>query len=291
MSEDINNTGNSQPEAVAPVAPQESVSFINTLSDELKGESSLQDFKDVNGLAKSYVNAQKMVGSSIRIPTPDASQEVIDSFYDKVTAVDGVIRVNKDDLSSVYNQLGRPENVDGYKVDVEGELNAEAVTGFKNIAHDIGLNNDQLNKIVEFDQARSEAMLNQSNTHKESNQALLKDAWGNDYDNRLQGAKATLETFAEKYPDAVKEIATTSIGSNPVVAMLLSELHGSYSEKGIIPKQNSISYGTSRDDALATIQDITTNLQHAAHNAAAPGHREAAAKLSKAYQIAYPEDQ
>ena len=35
--------------------------FLNSINEDLRNEPSLKDFKDVNGLAKSYINISKMI--------------------------------------------------------------------------------------------------------------------------------------------------------------------------------------------------------------------------------------
>ena len=92
---------------------------------------SVKDFKDINGLVKSYQSAQSMLGSSIRIPTDDASKEAKDEFYSRLSQVPGLTRLpNKDDpeaMNQFYNSLGRPESKDGYKIAIENlEVDVEA---------------------------------------------------------------------------------------------------------------------------------------------------------------------
>ena len=68
--EDLNNAQTSE-----PVSTPEPVDFRSSLPEDLREEASLADIKDVGSLAKSYVNAQRMLGSSIRIPGQDAGEE------------------------------------------------------------------------------------------------------------------------------------------------------------------------------------------------------------------------
>jgi len=65
--------------------------WIASLPTELQSEKSLQSFKDLPALAKSYVEAQKMIGGSIRLPKPDAPPEE----REKV-------------IGDIYTKLGRP---------------------------------------------------------------------------------------------------------------------------------------------------------------------------------------
>jgi hypothetical protein len=66
-----------------------------SLPEDLRKEKSLEAIQDVSSLAKSYVDAEKIVGGSIRIPKEGADQKEWDAFYSK---------------------LGRPESPEKYEV-------------------------------------------------------------------------------------------------------------------------------------------------------------------------------
>src|SRR3990170_781823 len=63
------------------------------LPDDLRSHTALADIKDVGGLAKSFVNAQSLIGRSVRIPGEDASAEDREAFYQSLTKVPGVARL------------------------------------------------------------------------------------------------------------------------------------------------------------------------------------------------------
>ena len=66
----------------------------STLSDDLKNDPTLSNFKDVESLAKTVVHQQKVLGSGIPIPKTD------------------------EEKMEVYNKLGRPETADKYEVSI-----------------------------------------------------------------------------------------------------------------------------------------------------------------------------
>jgi hypothetical protein len=92
MSEEaIQDTG-SQEAVVAEAAP---VSFLESLPEELRNEPSLRTFTDPGSLAKSYVNAQRMIGADkVAIPSKSATS---------------------DEWREVYTRLGAPTDVGGYQ--------------------------------------------------------------------------------------------------------------------------------------------------------------------------------
>ena len=62
-------------EAVAAEAAP--VSFHETLEEGLRNEPSLRAIKDVNGLAKGYVNAQRMIGADKTVIPASLRQQMI----------------------------------------------------------------------------------------------------------------------------------------------------------------------------------------------------------------------
>jgi len=100
------------------------VDWKESLPEDLKNDPSLLTVKDVPGLAKSYIHAQKMIGADkIALPGKNASEEEWDA---------------------VYNRLGKPEEAKAYEEDF-GDLPIpeENVKNFKDAAHKLGLNQTQ----------------------------------------------------------------------------------------------------------------------------------------------------
>lgn len=83
-----------------------------------------RQFKDVAAIAKTAYEQEKMLGNAIRVPGKDAKPE---------------------DVEAYLNKLGRPEKPDGYDFTVPKDLpetlpyDAERATGFKALAHGLGL--------------------------------------------------------------------------------------------------------------------------------------------------------
>lgn len=268
----------------------DSVSFIDSLPEDLRSEPSLADFKDLSGLAKSYVSSQRMLGNSVRIPTEDASPEAKAEFYAKLDKIPGVLRMPEDgNLDGLYAKLGRPEDPSGYKLNVEGDMDAQSIEAFKGIAHQLGLNNEQLNKIVEFDKLRADSYMEGMNNYKEEAVNTLRKDWGPDFDSRMNGAKEVLKSYAEKYPEYVNELmdGRNPFGNNPVIIKALSELHSVMQEKGAVSGTSGVKYGLSAEDAQNQLDDIRSNPHHAYYNVSDPSHEAAVAKVNKLYSTIY----
>lgn len=294
MSDEMNQ----QPvEPVAQPEVQSPPSLLDMIQDDsLKQEQSLASFKDVTNLAKSYVNLSKMMGNSLRVPGPDASEEARNEFYKKVTSsVNDLIRLpdkgDKEAMANLYSRLGRPESPDNYDIrlpeDVPQELvNQDMLKGFKNYAYELGLNSDQVQKLIEFDTQRQMQMYDHLAVEKEQGAAILKKMWGNDFDNRSQAAQKMIELYGQKYPEAAKQLLNKHV-TDPLVYQMLAELGQMYQERGHI-QSKSMQFGLTPDEARARIQEIRSNGRHALHNPSDPNHEAAMEQMSKLYAAAYP---
>ena len=290
MSEPVEE---STPEVTSEPAPVQD--FHSVLPEDLRGEPSLQDFKDVSSLAKSYVSAQRMLGNSVRIPSEDASAEDHTKFYEKLQSVPGVVKLPEDSDSEawgqVYNRLGRPENPDGYKIEPpEGvPVDHTFVDNFKKTAHEIGLTNKQVQALTQWETERTTQYYEALQQQKEYGEAQLREKWGDDYSNRIKGAKAAAKLLGEKYPEAVAELVNGPSGNNPALLEILSNHYQNLQEEGHVGDVSSIQYGTSSEEAKMQIEEITSNQQHPYFNASDPEHDAAVQKVQRLYRIAYPD--
>ena len=102
------------------------------IPEEIRGHKSLEHIQDVGALAKSYVNAQSMIGADkVAIPGKHATDE---------------------DWGEVYRRLGRPDSPEGYELTNEMPEGAvvvdEMLDGFRGAAHDAGLSPQQAQKLL-----------------------------------------------------------------------------------------------------------------------------------------------
>ena len=102
-------------EAAAPA-----VNFIDTLPEDIRAEPSLKNFSDIGGLAKSYVHAQRLIGSD-KVPIPGKS-------------------ATEEDWDMVYSRLGRPTDVNGYEIEMPKAFEEKDSQRFREAAFKAGLN-------------------------------------------------------------------------------------------------------------------------------------------------------
>lgn len=268
-------------------------SWIDQISEDYR--DSFKDYKSLDDVAKSYKSLEAMVGNSVRIPTEGASKEQMDEFYSKLTTIPGVTRLpNPEDPESMnqfYQSLGRPETSEGYKLELgEGvEIDESAMKNFKDLAHSIGLTNEQANKLAEFESARYKAYEENLTESRIEAEKILKEEWGNDYNARLTGAKEVINLYKDRYPEAIQDLIEGPAGNNPAFLSMLSELYGSLKETGTIDANTQASYGKTPEQAKLEIEDIMNNSAHPYNDENHVGHAEAVAAMQKLFQSAYPE--
>ena len=154
--------------------------FLSMIPEELREDPSLTSIKDVSNLARSYVNAQKLIGAD-KIPMP--------------------VNPTDEDLDRIYGRLGRPEDSAGYGIEVDGNIVTEDVaTQFGDIAHSLRLNPDQAKGILEYYkssiQQSAEASEGVVAERKEEAEASLRQEWGRAFDQKVEQAAKAAQEFA-----------------------------------------------------------------------------------------------
>lgn len=152
----------------------------STIPEEIRGHKSLEHIQDVGALAKSYVNAQSMIGADkLAIPGKHATD---------------------DDWSDVYAKLGRPDSPDAYELNnqvPEGvELSDEMFNWFKGAAHEIGLSGRQAQMLLDKYNAQLGAMTQidegQYEQVQQQVQNELRQEYGAAFDDRMAVANAVV---------------------------------------------------------------------------------------------------
>ncbi len=200
---------------------------------------------------------------------------------------------NNESMEKIYGALGRPEKLDDYKLDIDESINEyldnDIMDSFKETAHKIGLNNNQLSAIFEIEKNRIKMYEEQQIRNQEESHKILKEQWGPDYDNRIAGAKAAVAAYSQKYPSAVEELVNSPVGNNPALIAMLSELGKAVKESPHAFNSSAPQYGMSSEDARDKINEIMQNKSHAYFNDSDPSHGDAVNKVQRLYKVAYPD--
>jgi hypothetical protein len=271
---DPNNPGNPQDNPANPPNPEGSV-WRESLPAELKVEKSLDVFKgkDWNEvgplMAKSYVEGQKMIGGSIRVPKEDAKPE---------------------DWDPIYNKLGRPETPDKYVVKLPNEefiqYNGDGIARVRARAHKDGLSNKQLQGILDVYGELATEEIQARKKSFDDGQAALRAEWPNPvvFDRNIALAKRVRDQFGgEDLKDFFKDDPS---GNDPRVIRFMAKL-GELLEEGDYFGGAGETGGLTPAEAQAKIAEIKADKKDAYWLTDDPRHNERVKEVEALYVIAY----
>jgi hypothetical protein len=155
--------------------------FLNMIPEELREHPSISPIKDVENLARSYVNAQRLIGAD-KIAVP--------------------VNPTDEDLDRIYDRLGRPEDPKGYGIEVDGNvITEELATDYADIAHKLRLSPDQAKGILDYYKSSIEQSGAQSlelaEAAKEQTVESLRGEWGRAFDQKVEAAAKVAQEFAD----------------------------------------------------------------------------------------------
>ena len=253
----------------------------DTLPEDIRDDPSLEPIKDIPNLAKSYINAQRMVGADkVVIPGDDATDEERAQFFQK---------------------LGRPENPDGYGITKPSDLpegmpyDEEYVKEFVAQAHTLGLTTNQAMGLwkwgMERDVNRFQTTVQEMEQARQEAETALRKEWGKAYDERMAGIKFLVDKFGG---DEVRKVFdSTGIGNNPALAKFLADIANEFSED-TLRGMGEPRFGTkSPAEAKKEIQELWADKKFldAYWNPKHPGNKAAKERMQGLYALAYPEEE
>ena len=155
--------------------PTVAKSWKEAISEEFREDPNIAKFTEIDALAKSYINATRMIGQDkVAVPNNNSTD---------------------DQWNEVYDKLGRPESPEKYKLEANSDvvpLDEGAIKSFAENAHQLGLNNKQAQGILEFYKNSMESSAQQTKIDTETSQAQaeqeLRKEWGRSYDDNIKRA-------------------------------------------------------------------------------------------------------
>ncbi len=259
----------------SPATPASSTPSFQLPPEVLKTYPGLTKFKDPVSLAKSYGEMEKHLGTSLRMPAADASQEERDAFYTK---------------------LGRPESADKYDIKfAEGTAVDDNLLGaFRGVAHKLGLTQTQAQALGEWwagqAQGMGEAQGGQIKADLETWDKDLSNTWGWQKDHNMVLASRALRTVigddAELGAKVTELLDSTGLGNHPEMVKLFHKIALRIGEDKFITEPT----GPSSDDrvtAKSQINEIRGDKEHPYNNPKHPSHKEAVARMKQLYEIMY----
>jgi hypothetical protein len=239
-------------------AAQPTSSWKDSISEEYRADPSIEKFTEIDALAKSYINATKMIGQDkIVIPTKNSSQEAWDEAYAK---------------------LGRPESAEKYALDVKSDVvpfDDTAIKSFAEQSHKLGLNNKQAQGILEFYKNNMEGSAQQAKIDTETAQSQseqeLRQEWGRDFEGKVKQAGALAK--ANINPEVLDMTLSNGIrlGDHPEIIKGFAKIAGMMSEDEIVSTEsenvNSVADIESEISAITNDTDGPYwNKQHPDHD-------------------------
>jgi hypothetical protein len=237
--------------------PTVAKSWKEAIPEELRNDPNISKFTELEALAKSYVNATRMIGQDkVAVPNNNSTE---------------------DQWNEVYDKLGRPESADKYQLDVKSDivpLDDGAIKQFAENAHQLGLNNKQAQGILEFYKNSMESSAQQSKIDNETAQANaeqeLRKEWGSNYENNIKkaGSIAKANMNPEVLDMELKD--GTRLGDHPAIIKGFANIANLMSEDKLVSTESeNVSQGT---DYEAEISKIVNDRDGPYWNKSHPDH-------------------
>ena len=231
-------------ETVQPTTPtttpaaQPTSSWKDSISEDYRNDPSIEKFTEIDALAKSYINATKMIGQDkIVIPTKNSTEEAWEEAYIK---------------------LGRPESPDKYSFDVKSDvvtMDEGAIKSFAEQSHKLGLNNKQAAGILDFYKNNMEGSAQQAKIDTQTAQAQseqeLRQEWGRDFEGKVKQAGALAK--ANINPEVLDMTLSNGIrlGDHPEIIKGFAKIAEMMSEDKIVATES---------ENVNTISDIESEI-------------------------------
>ena len=232
-------------------------SWKETISEEFRNDPNISKFTEIDALAKSYINATRMIGQDkVAVPNENSTD---------------------DQWNEVYSKLGRPESADKYKLEVQSEtapLDDNAIKQFAENAHQLGLNNKQAQGILEFYKNSMEGSAQQARIDTETAQANaeqeLRKEWGRSYDENIKKAGAIAKANMSEDILNMELKDGTRIGDHPSVIKGFANIANLMSEDKLVSTESeNVDRGT---DYEAEISKLVNDRDGPYWNKSHPDH-------------------
>lgn len=251
---------------------------------DLAAHPALKDFKGVAGLAKSFIDTQKMVGMDksklLTIPPDGASPEEMAEFYTKLGRPGDAKEYDFSEVAPVDSEIGFAPN--------EAMLE-QAKARF----HEMGLNGKQAQGIIDFYyrymETEAKTIGEQSANVADAAVKQLAEEWGAAYDANLKLAQRAIAEYGSS--ELVQYLEETGLGNNPMLVRAFAKAGESFREADEKGGDGNASGGPMTPaQAQATISQkyADESFMKAYGDANHPNHANALAEMQKLFGMAHP---
>ena len=244
--------------------PTVAKSWKEAISEDLRNDPNISKFTELEALAKSYVNATRMIGQDkVAVPNNNSTE---------------------DQWNEVYNKLGRPESPDKYKLEVKSDvvpIDEGAIKSFAENAHQLGLNNKQAQGILEYYKNSMEGSAQQNQVDMETAQANaeqeLRKEWGGNYEANIKKAGAVAKANMDATILDMQLKDGTRLGDHPAIIKGFANIANLMSEDKLVSTESeNVSQGIDYD---AEISKIVNDRDGPYWNKAHPDHDKIVQKV------------
>ena len=237
--------------------PTVAKSWKEAIPEDLRNDPNISKFTELEALAKSYVNATRMIGQDkVAVPNNNSTD---------------------DQWNEVYDKLGRPESPDKYKLEIKSDavpLDEGAIKSFAENAHQLGLNNKQAQGILEFYKNSMEGSVQQNQIDMETAQAQaeqeLRKEWGGNYEANIKKAGAVAKANMDANILDMQLKDGTRLGDHPSIIKGFANIANLMSEDKLVSTESE---GMSQAiDYSAEISKIVNDRDGPYWNKAHPDH-------------------
>ena len=250
-------------------------SWKNSISEEFRNDPNIEKFTEIDALAKSYINATRMIGQDkVAVPNKNSTE---------------------DQWNEVYSKLGRPESADKYALNIESEvvtMDEGAIKSFAEQSHKLGLNNKQAQGILEFYKNNMESSAKQATIDTETAQAQaeteLRAEWGKEFDSNVSKASALAKANMNPEILDMKMQDGTRIGDHPEIIKGFAKIASMLSEDKLVSTESESV--NSMKDLQSEIAAITNDTDGPYWNHKHPDHAKMVQQVYTLREMAQPKE-
>ena len=273
------------PDPTTPPAPTD---WKASLPDDLRQEPMFQSIPDVPTLAKVARDAKSALGGSIRIPGPDAGDDVKKEFHQKLRekVPDLIVR---SDLEALRAAVGIPKEAkeyaaEGITYEPGAELTSEEIDALRTRAAKYAVPKEAFKALVTDAAAERAAAIK---AQKDA-QAALKTEWGGAYDERMGKVRAVLDQL--QAPQAMKDAFAKGLVDKATAAMFFNLASALGTQPREVASQQTTTTATmTPSEAQTRIAEIMAREEFNNPGKNPDQHRRLAAERVRLLALAYPD--
>jgi len=259
-------------QTVAETATPQPTSWVDNLPEDIKHAKSLQSFKSVEDLAKSYIHLNSLRGKKLNEMTPA-------------------------EVNEFYAKLGRPNKPEEYKLPTD-QIGDEAVKEMAQWSFDLGLSQDKantlVNKFIEMTKRELGKLEKKQSEEITKHESVLKEKLGPAYEQRLNLARDTITKIGgTELLNTLKNAGLVTIDSNNNIRgdsnllLAMAKLGKEMTEDVIVKTEQDKVFGTTPEEARNELNKklLDPEFRNAFYSLSHPAHKAAVEEFQRLISI------